>query len=1169
MKKPLLYKNPKYFKLFKKFRNLYLRIKSMLHDGSYFLLADRFKKSLFQKFKLLYERLNKMQLNLGIKTAGIATAFLFISNIVDAQTEMPKVWVENEKGTDIFNSGIMHDDYTIAKFVDIDNDGDEDLFLAGLDNNSGKYSFRFFENQGYGEEEMFIEESEADTLLPFTGSSSNPPFFDFMDVDGDNDLDAFIINHAVSAKVEYYENIGTVSSPEFEPGDNCDNPFYNILFNASIVFEDLDGDDDLDAVLPYDGAVNYYENDAGIFTHTTGSDNPFNSVYLYYYSVLDFEDIDGDGDIDAIVGDQCYGTRFLENISTTDLAYFAFSCNNPIEFQYGYNHHPSFADLDEDDDMDLIVSDYRRENINLQYYENGVDTFIFQGAPPKVQIPIVLEYGQASLFLDLDDDGDLDLYIDNKYYNGADRFYENIGNKENPKFRARNLSGFGLPENLHYTRESFIDIDNDGDYDMFVANYYAYYGDYTEYYKNIGTPENSNFELQDQSNNPLNGIYAGDYINALAMADMDEDGDYDVIYNTYISGSGSMTFVYENTGTVEEASFVQASFSDNPFENIYYPYHMVFEDMDNDEDLDLLIEECGGFSYFENIDEAKSDIYFIERTGELNPLDTMGNADSNWGFGRLFDEDEIALILQDRSSPVKGKDFKPGIKGNKGKNFKAPVPDELEVKYYNYKDLLSIDDKTILMDENTTEETLIETLAAEYYGDGTLTYTLDDDGVSVPFSVTADELSTASGSSFDFETLDDPSYEFKIKVNDGTYTDSASYIVTIVNINDNAPVFNDQIVSLDENPSVDDIVATFNATDADELGDLTYSITAGNTDDAFEISGNTVVVKTAGVIDYETLSQTTYSLTVEASDGTLTDDATITVNINNINDNTPVFNDQTVSLDENPSVDDIVATFNATDADNLGALTYSIVDGNTGNVFEISNDDIIVSAAELIDYETLPQDHYTLTVQASDGTNTDDAQLTVNINNLNDNAPVLDDQTVNIDESPANGSLVATLNATDADNLGTLTYSITAGNTDEAFEISTNTVIVKTGSVIDYETVTNHQFILTVQVSDGELTDDAAITVNINNPTGIEDILKNELLFYPNPAKDELNLVIGSELKEEIDIKIVNSIGNIVRSEKFNNQNEFRLDVSNLSSGIYFLQVNVGEETVTKKIIIK
>jgi hypothetical protein len=253
-------------------------------------------------------------------------------------------------------------------------------------------------------------------------------------------------------------------------------------------------------------------------------------------------------------------------------------------------------------------------------------------------------------------------------------------------------------------------------------------------------------------------------------------------------------------------------------------------------------------------------------------------------------------------------------------------------------------------------------------------------------------------------------------------------------------------------------------------------------------------------------------------------------------------------------------------------ITYTIESGNTDDAFVLDDNILLVNNPEVLDYETEANRVFNLSFNASDGTNSVSGEYTINVKNINDNAPVLEDQTVSLAENPTASDLVATLNATDADNLEALTYSITAGNTDDPFEITNNTIVVKTASVIDYETVTDHKFTLTVQVSDSELTTDATITVDVTDveeTTGIEDLLKNSLVFYPNPVQDQLNLIIGSEIQGDIKVTLVNSIGNTVKTEIFENQEEFKLDVSNLNAGVYFINIKTGETSVTKKIIIK
>ena len=81
---------------------------------------------------------------------------------------------------------------------------------------------------------------------------------------------------------------------------------------------------------------------------------------------------------------------------------------------------------------------------------------------------------------------------------------------------------------------------------------------------------------------------------------------------------------------------------------------------------------------------------------------------------------------------------------------------------------------------------------------------------------------------------------------------------------------------------------TVAATDADG-NVVTYSITGGNADGIFTIDANTGAISIAAgkTLDYESAAQ--HVLTVTASDGTSSDTGTVTVNVNNLNDNPPVF----------------------------------------------------------------------------------------------------------------------------------------------------------------------------------------------------------------------------------------------------------------------------------------
>ena len=137
------------------------------------------------------------------------------------------------------------------------------------------------------------------------GPTSTPSF---ADLDGDGDLDAVV--GEFDGNLNYFENTGSATAPAFTEHTGAANPFdgVDVGFVSTPSFADLDGDGDLDAVVgKYDGNLNYFENTgsavAPAFTERTGAANPFNGVDVGDYSAPSFADLDGDGDLDAVVGE--------------------------------------------------------------------------------------------------------------------------------------------------------------------------------------------------------------------------------------------------------------------------------------------------------------------------------------------------------------------------------------------------------------------------------------------------------------------------------------------------------------------------------------------------------------------------------------------------------------------------------------------------------------------------------------------------------------------------------------------------------------------------------------------------------------------------------------------------------------------------------------------------
>ena len=186
------------------------------------------------------------------------------------------------------------------------------------------------------------------------------------------------------------------------------------------------------------------------------------------------------------------------------------------------------------------------------------------------------------------------------------------------------------------------------------------------------------------------------------------------------------------------------------------------------------------------------------------------------------------------------------------------------------------------------------------------------------------------------------------------------------------------------------------ATDADG-GSVSYSIEGGNAAGLFEIDAASGELFYVGAgEDYDTGS-TSFNLTVRASDGDETTDATVTVNVTDVAE-APAFGQAGYAFDlveeTDGSTDRIsLGTVTATDPDG-GSVTYSIEGGNAAGLFELD-----AASGELFytgggeDYET-GSTSFELTVRASDGDQTTDTAVTVNVTDVDepaeDNPPVVE-----------------------------------------------------------------------------------------------------------------------------------------------------------------------------------
>ncbi|MDE5420563.1 tandem-95 repeat protein, partial [Labilibaculum sp. DW002] len=352
--------------------------------------------------------------------------------------------------------------------------------------------------------------------------------------------------------------------------------------------------------------------------------------------------------------------------------------------------------------------------------------------------------------------------------------------------------------------------------------------------------------------------------------------------------------------------------------------------------------------------------------------------------------------------------------------------------------------------------------------------------VDAAYEIVGDKILVKDGSLLDYEAPSNGTRVFTVTVSDGTNSSTATITINLSPVNDNTPALADGNNTIPENSANGTEAYTLSGTDADAGTVFTYTMPV---DAAYEIVGDKILVKDANLLDYEAPSNGTRVFTVTVSDGTNSSTATITINLSPVNDNTPALADGNNTIPENSANGTEAYTLSGTDADAGTVFTYTMpVDA----AYEISGDKILVKDASLLDYEAPSNGTRVLTVTVSDGANSSDATITINLSPVNDNTPALADGNNTIPENSANGTEAYTLSGTDADAGTVFTYSMPV---DAAYEISGDKILVKDASLLDYEAPSNGTRVFTVTVSDGTNSSTAVITINLSPVNDNDPIL--------------------------------------------------------------------------------
>lgn len=340
---------------------------------------------------------------------------LYVSNKGGAN----KLYLNNGDGTfkDVTSKagkGIDAPGFTMGSvFGDYDNDGDVDLYLA----TGGQYEIeanRLFANNGDG---TFVDVTDAAGvgLKAFTYSAS------FADYDNDGDLDLYCANYGVGAKNVLFANNGDGSFTDVTDAAGVGDKSWSWMG----VWADIDNDGDVDLYVVNgrypSGEPNklFVNNGNGTFTEAAASAGINDSNWGLGAS---FADIDNDGDQDLFVSNYIGGNNLYLNDGGT----FSKATQQIASGQEGWGKGPTFGDVDNDGDLDLYEGDCKLAN--QMYLNDGKGNFTnIADEQPQLKCATVRTKGTA--FADVDNDGDLDLYVIN--WGAENKLYLNDQNDKN------------------------------------------------------------------------------------------------------------------------------------------------------------------------------------------------------------------------------------------------------------------------------------------------------------------------------------------------------------------------------------------------------------------------------------------------------------------------------------------------------------------------------------------------------------------------------------------------------------------------------------------------------------------------------------------------------------------------------------------------------------------
>ncbi len=331
-----------------------------------------------------------------------------------------------------------------SSWGDYDNDGYDDLFVPINDISKPNI---LYHNNGNGT----FSKVTTGAIVSDIGASVAGTWGDY---NNDGYIDLFVANN-VNSENKLYKNNGNSTFTSITNSPIVDKGIYS----HAAAWADYNRDGNLDLVVsdfhPTNFNYLFLGDGNGGFSEDTKSD-----VALLASSAVgvSWGDYDNDGDPDLFISNTNGENNQLFNNQAGILKQVT---TGSIVNDGGSSVGSTWGDYDNDGDLDLYVTNSRKDQANFFYKNNGNGSFT------KIENSVIVltkSNSHGASWIDYDNDGYLDLIVANDD-NQPNFLFRNNGDESFTK-----ITNAITQENANSYGTAWSDFDNDGDYDLIVAN---------------------------------------------------------------------------------------------------------------------------------------------------------------------------------------------------------------------------------------------------------------------------------------------------------------------------------------------------------------------------------------------------------------------------------------------------------------------------------------------------------------------------------------------------------------------------------------------------------------------------------------------------------------------------------------------------------------------------